>query len=106
MALTREFKETIQARVPADRVLCDALLRDGIEQMLGGDVDTGKAILRDYMKATVGFEQLGAETRASAKSPIRMSGPHGNPRARNLFAVISHLQRQAGLTLHVMPRSQ
>jgi len=28
--------------------------------MLAGDVDTGKAILRDYIKATVGFEKLGA----------------------------------------------
>ena len=31
--------------------------------MLAGDVDTGKAILRDYIKATVGFEQLGADDR-------------------------------------------
>lgn len=106
MALTREFKETIQARVLADRAFGDALLRDGIEQMLGGDVDAGKAILRDYIKATVGFEQLGAETGPSAKSLIRMFGPRGNPQARNLFAVISHLQRQAGLTLHVTARSQ
>lgn len=30
-----------------------------------------------------------------------MFGPRGNPQARDLFAVISHLQRQAGLTLHV-----
>ena len=27
--------------------------------MLTGDVDTGKAILRDYIKATIGFEKLG-----------------------------------------------
>ncbi|MCZ8107921.1 MAG: transcriptional regulator [Burkholderiales bacterium] len=105
MALTREFKQTIQARVLADRRFRDALLRDGIERLLGGDVDSGKAILRDYIKATVGFEQLGAETGASAKSLIRMFGPRGNPQARNLFAVISHLQRQAGLTLHVTARS-
>lgn len=106
MALTREFKETIQARVRADRGFRNALLSDGIEQMLGGDVDAGKAILRDYIKATVGFEQLGADTGAPAKSLIRMFGPRGNPQARNLFAVISHLQRQAGLTLHVTTQSQ
>ena len=29
--------------------------------MLSGDVDSGRAILRDYIKATVGFEQLGVE---------------------------------------------
>ncbi len=105
MGLTRDFKETVQARVLADPAFREALLREGIETMLGGDVDTGKAILRDYIKATVGFEQLGAETGSSPKSLIRMFGPTGNPQARNLFNVISHLQREASLTLHVTARS-
>ena len=106
MALTRSFKETVQARVLADPAFRDALLREGIETMLGGDVDTGKAILRDYIKATVGFEKLGAETGSSAKSLIRMFGPRGNPQARNLFAVLGHLQRHAGLTLYVTAQPQ
>jgi hypothetical protein len=101
MALTRDFKETVLARVQADPKFRDALLKEGIETMLSGDVDSGKAILRDYIKATVGFEQLGAETGSSPKSLIRMFGPSGNPQARNLFTVISHLQRHARLTLHV-----
>jgi hypothetical protein len=69
--------------------------------MLTGDVDTGKAILRDYIKATVGFEKLGEATGAPAKSLIRMFGPRGNPQARNLFGVIGYLQREAGVELHV-----
>ena len=101
MALTRDFKETVLARVQADPKFRDALLEEGIETLLSGDVDSGKAILRDYIKATVGFEQLGAETGSSPKSLIRMFGPSGNPQARNLFGVIRHLQRSAGLTLHV-----
>ena len=100
MALTRDFKETVLARLKADPKYRDALLKEGIETLLAGNVDTGKAILRDYIKATVGFEQLGAETGASPKSLIRMFGPTGNPQARNLFSVISHLQRHAGLTLN------
>jgi DNA-binding phage protein len=106
MALTRDFKETVLARVQADPKFRDALLKEGIETMLAGDVDSGKAILRDYIKATVGFEQLGAETGSSPKSLIRMFGPTGNPQARNLFSVLSHLQRHAGLTLHVTTRPQ
>ena len=106
MALTREFKQTIQARVRADHTFRVALLRDGVESMLNGDMEAGKAILRDYIKATVGFEQLGAETGSSPKSLIRMFGPRGNPQARNLFSVINHLQRQAGLTLHVTAQPQ
>ena len=101
MALTRDFKATVQARVQADPAFREALLREGIETMLSGDVDTGKAILRDYIKATVGFEKLGADIGSLGKSLIRMFGPTGNPQARNLFAVLEQLQKHAGLTLHV-----
>lgn len=101
MALTRSFKATVQARVLADPKFRNALLREGIESMLAGDVETGKAVLRDYINATVGFEKLGTETGSSPKSLIRMFGPRGNPQARNLFSVLGHLQKHAGLTLHV-----
>lgn len=104
MALTRNFKETIMARVQADPQFRNSLLKEGIESMLSGDVDKGKAILRDYIKATVGFERLGADTGWSPKSLIRMFGPTGNPQARNLFAVLNLLQRQADVTLHVTSR--
>jgi DNA-binding phage protein len=106
MALTLDFKKTTLARVQRDPRFRNALLKEGIETLLAGDVDTGKPILRDYIRATVGFEQLGAEAGSSPKSLIRMFGPSGNPQARNLFAVISHLQREPGLTLHVTARAQ
>jgi hypothetical protein len=87
MARTRPFKELVQARVKTDRKFAEALLREGIDAMLSGDVDTGKTILRDYIKATVGFEKLGEATGAPPKSLIRMFGPRGNPQAKNLFSV-------------------
>jgi hypothetical protein len=31
------------------------LLREGVENLLAGDVETGKAVLRDYINATIGF---------------------------------------------------
>ncbi len=102
MALTKSFKELVGRRVSQDPEFAAALLREGIDAMLAGDVDTGRAILRDYIKATVGFEKLGEATATPAKSLIRMFGARGNPRARNLFGVIFYLQRQAGLTLHVV----
>ena len=47
MTLTRSFKETVMARIDRDAEFRDALLREGIECLLSGDVDTGKAVLRD-----------------------------------------------------------
>src|ERR1043165_6330472 len=101
MARTRNFKELVQAQVRADKKFAEALLREGVDAMLSGDVDTGKTILRDYIKATVGFEELGEATGAPPKSLIRMFGPRGNPQAKNLFSVIGYLQKRAGLTLRV-----
>ena len=101
MAVTKSFKELVQSRVARDPDFAAALLREGIDTMLTGDMDTGKAILRDYIKATVGFEKLGEATGAPPKSLIRMFGPRGNPQARNLFSVIGYLQKRAGLSLRV-----
>src|SRR3984885_7248735 len=103
MAVTRDFKELGQRRGAQDPAFAAAFLREGIDTMLAGDVDTGKAILRDYIKATVGFEQLGEATGTPPKSLIRMLGPRGNPQARNLFGIIGYLQKQAGVELHVAP---
>jgi DNA-binding phage protein len=102
MPLTRSFKELVLRHVAADPAFAEALLREGVDTMLAGDIDTGKAILRDYIKATIGFEKLGEATGTQPKSLIRMFGPRGNPQARNLFSVLGYLQKRAGVELHVM----
>jgi DNA-binding phage protein len=95
MALTREFKETVRARVQRDAGFRKELLREGVESFLDGDVETGKAILRDYINATIGFQELAELTHHSPKSLMRMLGPSGNPNARNLFEILSALQANA-----------
>jgi hypothetical protein len=52
MRLTRDFKETIRARVERDSGFWKELLREGVEAMLAGDDETAKAILRDCINAT------------------------------------------------------
>ena len=101
MSLTRDFKETIQARIERDPAFREELLKEGVECLLSGDVDTGKAVLRDYINATIGFQELGGLIDKSPKSLMRMLGPNGNPQARNLFEVISRLQEREGLHLKV-----
>ena len=101
MPLTREFKETIRARIERDPAFREELLKEGVECLLSGDVDTGKAVLRDYIKATMGFEALGGLTEKSPKSLMRMFGPNGNPQARNLFEIIGRLQEREGFQLKV-----
>jgi DNA-binding phage protein len=101
MPLSRSFKETVKARAERDEVFRNALLTEGIDALLAGDIDTGKAILRDYINATIGFEKLAEDTGTPAKSLMRMLGPSGNPNARNLFSVIHRLQNASGVSLSV-----
>jgi DNA-binding phage protein len=101
MTRTKSFKGLVQQHAKDDKKFAEALLREGVDAMLSGDVEAGKTILRDYIKATVGFEKLGEATGAPPKSLIRMFGPRGNPQAKNLFNVIGYLQKQAGVRFHV-----
>ena len=103
MPLTRSFKVTVRERVQEDAAFRDALLAEGIDAMLSGEVEVGRAIIRDYINATIGFEQLAKETGTPTKSLMRMFGRAGNPSARNLFAVISVLQQSSGTSLRVRP---
>jgi DNA-binding phage protein len=97
MPLTRSFKETIRARAQRDPRFRRDLLRESIEAMLSGDVTTAKTVLRDYINATIGFPDLADATHIPSKSLMRMLGPAGNPRANNLFEVVSVLQSREGV---------
>ena len=101
MPLTRDFKKTIKARVDRDPAFRKGLLVESIELMLAGDVDTGKAILRDYINATVGFSDLAELVHVPPKSLMRMLGVDGNPRTENLFQIIASLQKKEGIQLKV-----
>lgn len=101
MAKTKSFRALVERHLKCDKKFADALLREGIDAMLSGDLDTGKTIMHDYIKATVGFEKLGEVTDTPPKSLIRMFGPRGNPQAKNLFSVIGYLQKRADVRLHM-----
>ncbi|MGB5737235.1 MAG: transcriptional regulator [Thiohalocapsa sp.] len=101
MPLTRDFKETVKARAQADPAFRVALLEEALDAFLNNDLETGKLLLRDYVNATVGFDALGAQLHKSPKSLMRMLSEDGNPRADNLFAVVSQLKAHEGVSLNV-----
>jgi hypothetical protein len=103
MAITREFRTTLLKRARIDAEFRRAMLKEGIDALLVGDLETGKAILRDYINTTIGFGPLAEATQIPAKSLMRMFGPKGNPRADNLFQIIHHLQTHEGIHLEVAP---
>lgn len=101
MPLTHDFKETIRARALADPDFRQALLREGVECIINGDLETGKSVLRDYVNATTGFRKLEKRTRIPAKSLMRMLGPKGSPSAANLINILTALQKTEGVRFEV-----
>ena len=101
MPLTRDFKDTIRDRARRDPKFRKELLRGALQAMLAGESALAKTILRDYINATMGFERLAKGTKIPAKSLMRMFGPSGNPRAENLFEVVSFLQHAEGVRFTV-----
>lgn len=105
MALTRDFKETVLARVQRDGKYREALFCEAINAYLAGDTATGKAILRDLVNATIGFEGLAVEIKKPSKSLHRMLAPHGNPNTENFFGIVRTLQKKARVKLRVTARA-
>jgi DNA-binding phage protein len=105
MALTRDFRNTIRDRAQRDAAFRKSLLREGLQLIHEGDFATGRAILRNYINATIGFSELARETKISSPSLQRMFGPKGNPSAQNLFGVLAALQRAEGVSVELRVRA-
>lgn len=101
MALTREFRETIKARTERDPVFRRALFTEALNAYFAGDEATGKAVLKDLIHATIGFEELARLVGKPSKSLHRMLGPNGSPKAANFFAIVRALQKKVGVRLTV-----
>jgi hypothetical protein len=56
MALTRDSKETVEARAERDPEFRVGLLEEALDAFLGADLEFSKVLLRDYVNVTPGFE--------------------------------------------------
>lgn len=104
MPISRKFRETVWTRAQSDARFRAAMLGEAINDLLAGDLETGKAMLRDYINATISFGGLAKATRIPSKSLQRMFGPNGNPTAISLFEIIKVLQESEHIKLAVTTR--
>jgi DNA-binding phage protein len=99
MAITRSFRDTVQKRAANDPDFRRALLIEAINELLAGDYNVAKAILRDYINATITFPELAKKLRKDSKSIHRMLGPKGNPRMDSISGILKVLQKQEHIKL-------
>ena len=69
MSLTKSFSGVVQKQIARNSAFGNAFLREGIDIRFAGDIETGKTILRGYIKAMADFEKLGEAIRTPAKRP-------------------------------------
>ncbi|MGH9598467.1 MAG: DNA-binding protein [Terracidiphilus sp.] len=100
MALTRSFRESVMEEL-RNKKYRRAFLGEAIRDMLAGDLDSAKMVLREYINGTVGFIKAGEALGRSPKSLMRMLSSEGNPQARNLLELVAYLQRVEGAVAEV-----
>ena len=101
MPLTRDFKETVMARVKADPSFRGELIVEATNAFLTGDMETGKALLRDYLNATESISDIARELQLNEKSLRRMLGPKGNPTLKNFLSLLKVCSSAEHLTLQI-----
>lgn len=101
MALTRDFRETVVARAKRDKAFRHALFIEALELFLEGDISVGKSVLRSFINATIGFDELSKKVSIPSKSLMRMFSTLGNPTISSFFEVIATLQKKEALNFEV-----
>lgn len=101
MALTRDFRETVQTRVRNDEKFSRRLLSDAVEALLADEAALGRDILRDFIDATIGSPALAEKIGIHGQALHQMFGSKGNPTAASLFNIIARLQQLEGEWLQV-----
>lgn len=82
------------------------MLEDALDSLLAGDVDDGRLLLRQYVNATIGFQELAKRTGKHDKNLMRSLGSSGNPSAANLFEIIHACAQSEGVTLVTRAKPQ
>jgi DNA-binding phage protein len=100
MALTRNYKETVVARIKRDRKFARALYAEALGALLEGETAEGLSMLRDLVHAEITFKELARQTGLGEKTLHRMLNRNGNPTARNLGMIV----RSIAEDLHIKSR--
>jgi DNA-binding phage protein len=100
MITTRDYSETVIARIKREPEFARRLYAEAINSFLEGETAVGLSILRDLVNAEITFKELARQTGLGEKSLHRMLNRNGNPTAHNLGAIL----RSIAEDLKIKPR--
>ena len=91
--MTRNYHDTVISRVQTDQAFAQALFDEALILFINGEADTAKLILRDLVKATLGFELLAEEIHKPANSLDKMLSQSGNPTMNTISKILAAIKR-------------
>ena len=97
MITTRDYRETIMARIKRDREFARLFYAGAVEMLLEGDTPGALSRLRDLVNAEISFKELARQTGLGEKSLHRMLNRNGNPTARNLGVIVKSIAEDLGI---------
>ncbi len=62
MALTRDYRETVMARIKRDRKFARLFYAGAVQMLLEGDTVRALSRLRDLLNAQISFKELARQT--------------------------------------------
>ena len=101
MITTRDYRDTVMARIKRDREFARLFYAGAVEMLLGGDTAGALSRLRDLVNAEIRFKELARQTGLGEKSLHRMLNHNGNPTARNLGVIVKSIAEDLGIKPHV-----
>ncbi len=101
MPLSRAFRQTVMARAQDDHEFRAEMISEATSAFLGGDIDTGKCLLRDYLNATNSMQRIALLLKKDDKSLRRMLGPKGNPTLKNFIELLKACQHEEQICFEV-----
>ena len=97
MITTRDYRETIIARIKREPKFARGLYAEAINAILEGETAEGLSMLRDLVHAEISFKELARQTGLGEKSLHRMLNRNGNPTARNLGVIVKSIAEDLGI---------
>ena len=103
MALTREYKQTVLARIRRDPKFARALYAEAIDALLDGETQEGLSMLRDLVHSEITFKELARQTGLDEKALHRMLSRRGNPTTRHLGTIARAIREDLGIKRRLLP---
>ena len=101
MALTRDYKTTVLARIKRDSKFAKALYAEAMNALLERETEEGLSMLRDLVHAEISFKELARQTGFGEKTLHRMLSRRGNPTARTLAVLVRAIREDLGFVPRV-----